>query len=180
MAAVSNPFRRGSRGWEVCSSIKTMPLDGKTAHHVGDVCVMCVLLAKSLPEFFVTTGTHIDVKLLRVFWATQACTSIPLSLCLGWGWQPPQTASRIHIRHIKSIWLHWCAVHRHTVLTQVYRPLLGSDLTVLGHFYSQNDVITSWSRLTATSICFLHPYNTYTKCLITLICCPLAYGSSLT
>ena len=28
----------------------TMPLDGKTAHHGGDVCVMCVSLAKSLPS----------------------------------------------------------------------------------------------------------------------------------
>jgi hypothetical protein len=28
--------------------METMPLDGKMAHHGGDVCVMCVLLAKSL------------------------------------------------------------------------------------------------------------------------------------
>jgi hypothetical protein len=34
----------------VYSSMETMPLDGKTAHHGGDVCVMCVLLAKSLPS----------------------------------------------------------------------------------------------------------------------------------
>ena len=34
--------------------IKTMPLDGKTAHRGGNVCVMCVLL-----EFFVHTGTHL-------------------------------------------------------------------------------------------------------------------------
>jgi hypothetical protein len=34
--------------------IKTMPLDGKTAHRGGNVCVMCVLL-----EFFVPTGTHL-------------------------------------------------------------------------------------------------------------------------
>jgi hypothetical protein len=27
-----------------------MPLDGKTAHHGGDVCEQCVLLAKSLPS----------------------------------------------------------------------------------------------------------------------------------
>jgi len=30
--------------------METMLLDGKTAHHGGDVCVMCVLLAKSLPS----------------------------------------------------------------------------------------------------------------------------------
>ncbi len=34
-----------------------------------------------------------------------------MSLCHGWGWQPPQTASHIHIRHMKSVWAHWYAVH---------------------------------------------------------------------
>ncbi len=34
--------------------------------------------------------------------------------------------------------------------------------------------------MTATSNCFSHPYYTYTICLSTLICCPLAYSSSLT
>ncbi len=38
-------------------------------------------------------------------------------LCHGWGWQPPQTASHIHIRHIKSVWAHWYAVHWHTVVS---------------------------------------------------------------
>ncbi len=33
----------------------------------------------------------------------------------GWGWQPPQTASQIHIRHIQSVWAHWFAVHMHMV-----------------------------------------------------------------
>jgi hypothetical protein len=36
--------------------------------------------------------------------------------------------------------------------------LLGSDFGVLGHLWSQNDVIMSWLRLTATSNCFQHPY----------------------
>ncbi len=40
--------------------------------------------------------------------------------------------------------------------------LLGSDFGVLGHLWSQNDVIMSWLRLTATSNCFPHPYWTYT------------------
>ncbi len=58
--------------------------------------------------------------------------------------------------------------------------LHGSDLGVLGHLWSQNDVIMSWLRLTATSNCFPHPYWTYTKCLSTLICCPWVYSISLT
>ncbi len=57
--------------------------------------------------------------------------------------------------------------------------LLGSDCGALGHLWSQNDVITSWLRLAATSNCFPHSYQTYKKCLSTLICCPLAYSSSL-
>jgi hypothetical protein len=36
--------------------------------------------------------------------------------------------------------------------------LLGSDFGVLGHFWSQNDVITSWLRPTANSNCFLYSY----------------------
>ncbi len=36
-------------------------------------------------------------------------------LCHGWGWQQPQTASHIHIRHIQSDWAHWYAIHMHMV-----------------------------------------------------------------
>ncbi len=61
----------------------------------------------------------------------------------------------------------------------VIPTLLGSYFGSLGHLWFQNDVITSWFRLTANSNCFLHPQYTYTKCLSTLICCPLTYGSSL-
>jgi hypothetical protein len=36
--------------------------------------------------------------------------------------------------------------------------LLGLDFGVLGHLWSQYDVIISWLRLTTTSNCFPHPY----------------------
>jgi hypothetical protein len=36
--------------------------------------------------------------------------------------------------------------------------LLGADFGALGYLWSQNDVIMSWLKLTATSNCFLHPY----------------------
>jgi hypothetical protein len=49
----------------------------------------------------------------------------------------------------------------------VIPTLLGSYFGVLGHLWSQNDVIMSWLRMTATSNCFLHLYLTYTKCLST-------------
>jgi hypothetical protein len=40
----------------------------------------------------------------------------------------------------------------------VIPTVIGSDFGVLGHLWSQNDVIMSWMRLTATSNCFPHPY----------------------
>ncbi len=62
----------------------------------------------------------------------------------------------------------------------VILTLLGSDFRVCGNLWSQNDVIWSWLRLTATSNCFPYPSYTNTKCLSTLIWCLWAYGSSLT
>ncbi len=47
----------------------------------------------------------------------------------------------------------------------VKSSLLSSDLRVLGHIRSPNDVILSWLRLTATSNCSPHSYKTYTKCV---------------
>ena len=61
MAAFSNPFRG------VCSSMETMPLDGKVAHHGGDVCVMCICYQTVFRAgVFVPAGMHSGVKLL--FW----------------------------------------------------------------------------------------------------------------
>jgi hypothetical protein len=39
----------------------------------------------------------------------------------------------------------------------VINTLLGSDFGVLGHLWSQNDVIMTWLRLTDTSNSFPHP-----------------------
>jgi hypothetical protein len=97
-----------------------------------------------------------------------------MSLCQRWAWQPPQTASHIHIRHIQRVWAHWYTVHRHAVSAlHRYPPYLAPILGLLGHLHNQNDVIMSWLRPTATSNCFPHPYYA-------LICCPLAHGRSLT
>jgi hypothetical protein len=40
----------------------------------------------------------------------------------------------------------------------VLPSLLGSDLGVLGHLWSQNDVMMSWLRVTVTSNCILPSY----------------------
>ena len=58
--------------------------------------------------------------------------------------------------------------------TQFEPPYLAQILGFLVDLWSQNDVITSWLRLTATSNCFWNPYYIHTKCLSTLICHPLA------
>ena len=91
------------------------------------------------------------------FWVT--CGVKMMWLCHGWGWQPPQTASHIHIRHIQSAWAHYYAVHGHTVAAlHSYSHPTGSDFGALGHLWSQNDVIMSWLRLITTLNCFPHPY----------------------
>ena len=148
------------------------------------------------------------------YWVT--CGVNIISWRHGWGWQPPQIASNIHMnmRHIQSVWAHWYAVHwcmvkalhsyihstwlrcwgtgslveskwYHYVMVEadshlrllptslwdIYKvfeyidmlsidiwlkpytditTLLGSNVGVLGHLRSQNNVITSWLRLTAT------------------------------
>ena len=79
-----------------------------------------------------------------------------------------------------SVWAHSYAVHRHMVAAlQNYTHPTWLIFWGSGSLVESNDVIMSWLRLTATSNCFLHSYWTYTKCLSTLICYPLAYGSSL-
>ncbi len=61
------------------------------------------------------------------FWITYGVEM--MSLCHGWGWQPPQTASCIHIRHMQSVWAHWHAVHRHKVAAlHSYPPYLAQIL----------------------------------------------------
>ncbi len=47
------------------------------------------------------------------FWGSHVESKM-MSLCHGWGWQPPEAASPIHIRHILSVWAHWYTVHGHT------------------------------------------------------------------
>ncbi len=53
--------------------------------------------------------------LAQIFGVWVTCGVKMMWLCHGWGWQPPQTASHIHIRHIQSIWAHWYTLHWHMV-----------------------------------------------------------------
>jgi hypothetical protein len=61
------------------------------------------------------------------FWVT--CGVNMMSLHHSWGWQPPHTASNIHIRHIQSVWVHCYAVHGRTVSAlHRYPPYLAQIL----------------------------------------------------
>ncbi len=62
---------------------------------------------------YTVTPTVIGSAQILGFWVT--CGVKMMSLCHGWGWRPPQTASRIHTRHIQNDWAHWYAVPGHTV-----------------------------------------------------------------
>ena len=92
-----------------------------------------------------------------------------------------------HLKLIPTSILHIYKVFEHLDMLSigiqqqpntVLRTLIGSDFGVRVYLWSQHDVITSWLMLRFTLNCFPHPYYTYTKCLSTLICCPLAYTYS--
>ncbi len=83
-----------------------------------------------------TWGYPPNLAQILGLWVT--CGGKMMWLCRVWGWQPPQTASHIHIRHIQSVWAHWYAIHRHVVAALHSIPTLhGSDFGVLGHLLSQ-------------------------------------------
>jgi hypothetical protein len=72
-----------------------------------------------------------------------------------------------HLKLLPTSILDICKVFKHIDMLSigiwqqpytVIPTLLGSAFGVLGHMWSQNDMIMSWLRLTATSNCFLHPY----------------------
>ena len=106
------------------------------------------------------------------FWVTSGVKM--MSLRHGWGWQPTQTIYW-YIWDIYKVFEHidmlsidiW--LKPYTVLTTL---LLGSNVGVLGHLWNQNDVITSWLRLTATPNYLLHPYEIFTKCFSNFLCWP--------
>ncbi len=59
--------------------------------------------------------TVIYTHLAQIWGLWVTCWVEMLSVRPDWEWQPPQTASLIHIRCIHSVWAHWYAVHGPTV-----------------------------------------------------------------
>ncbi len=90
------------------------------------------------------------------------CVVKMMSLCRGWSWQPNQTASHIHIRHLKNVWACWYAAHGHTVSAlHSYTHPLWLRFWVWG---SGSLVESKWCHYVMveadshTSNCFPHPY----------------------
>jgi hypothetical protein len=81
--------------------------------------------------------------------------------------------AHVHLKLLPTSIFNMYKVFEHIDMLSIclqYQPytviptlFLGSDFGVLGHLWSQNDVIMSWLRLIATSNCFPPPYYTYTK-----------------
>ncbi len=87
------------------------------------------------------------------------------------------------LNQIKSInyYHHYFIVcsYSHRLPSRQWSSTPVNGLGWCGNLWSQKDVIMSWLRLTTTSTCVPHPYQTWTKCLSTLICCPWVYSKSL-
>ncbi len=135
----------------------------------------CLSTLICYPWAYSITGTQLYppyflVQILE-FWVT--CGVKMMSLCHGWGWQSPQTDSHLHIRHIKNVWAHWYAVHRHMVAA-----LHSYTHSTWVRFWGSGSLVESkwchYIRVDADSHLKLLPTSILdiTKCLSSLICCP--------
>ena len=97
---------------------------------------------------------HVMVN-IKYIWVTNKCGVNMMSLRHSWGgWEPTtQTASCIHIRHMKCLSTLTCFLQTYmSSCTQLNPPYL-AQIMVMGFcvtcgLWSQNDVITSWLWLT--------------------------------
>ncbi len=117
----------------------------------------------------------------HILWFWLTCEVKMMSLCHGWGWQPLQTASHIHLRHIQSVWTHWYAVHGHMAVAlnsythSTWVRLLWSWVTCGVKMMSLHH---GWGWQPTQTASFIH-IRRFKKCLSTLIYCFWAYSSSL-
>ena len=105
------------------NNLKLLPptiLDiNKAFEHID---MLFIAYGSSLTQLSTLLGS--DVGVLGQVWSWNDV----ITSC-GWGWQPPQTASCIYIRHIRNVWAHWYAVNRHKVAAlHSYPPYLAQIL----------------------------------------------------
>ena len=94
---------------EAASHLKLLPASILDIYKVFDHIGMLSIGVWYQPYTLIPTLLGSDFGVLGHLWNQM------ITLGHGWGWQPPQTASHIHIRHLKSVWAHWYAVHRHAL-----------------------------------------------------------------
>jgi hypothetical protein len=92
---------------EAVSHIKLLPTSILDIYKVFDTLICCPWsYGSSLKQLY----PHYLGQILG-FWVT--CEVNMMSLRHGWDWQPTQTASYIHLRHVQCVWAHWYAVNGH-------------------------------------------------------------------
>ncbi len=106
------------------------------------------------------------------FWVTYVAKI--MSLYHGWGWEPPQTASCIHLRYYKVITFHRhtiVALHSYTHLTWLRFWGTWSPVELKWCNYVKVDADSHLKLLSASLL-------DINRCLSTLICCQLVYSSN--
>ena len=87
-ASSNNPFQRGFRGCGIFVH-QNHAARWENAHHGGDVCVMCVSLAKSSRwKFFIPARMHLAVKLLNSCRVIADCADMVSNRTVLWSPSP--------------------------------------------------------------------------------------------
>jgi hypothetical protein len=97
------------------------------------------------------------------FWGTWVTCEVKINVIMSWLWLTAISSLKLLSTSLLDIYKRFEHIDMISMgiqyqLYTVIPTLLGSDFGVLGHLWSQNDVIMSRLRLTATSKCFPHPY----------------------
>jgi hypothetical protein len=129
--------------------LRLLPTSTLDIYNVIELLVFC------LNGIWMHPCIVIPAKVAPDFGIWVICGVKMMPLHHGWGCYPPQTASHIHIRHMKCVWGIVCClkglwVHPYTVILAKLAP----DFELLSHLWSGNDAITWWLRLISTSDCF--------------------------
>ena len=131
--------------------------------------IKCLSTLICYPLAYSISLTHLYPPFLaQILGFCVTCGVNMMWLCHCWGWQPPQTASHIHIRYIQRVWAHWYAVHWHTsaALHSYTHPT-----TWLRFWGSVSLVKSKWCHYftteadSPTSSCF--PYSFHTNITVT-------------
>ena len=113
----------------------------------------------------------------------EVCVQL-MPLCYGWGRITFQSATHIHVIHIKGFWSASVVVdgymdaHSHHYHHQC-SPRFGRVEWSPRWIMCTNDATILWLRLCNLSNCIPHPCYSYWRCLCTFWCGGWAYGCKL-